>query len=260
MRGYATTTPYNPNVMKRLTRVVWVGLLCLASPHGSPPVHGAAGGTVLGILQAELQRNYQVLKQAAGAGVFHRLHGVTTSAAPASSPPTARCSAATSSGAGLRTVEVRVGDYLLDNTHPIRGDTGAASPRISRVTLPLTDDEKPMQLALWRATDRTFKQASEALTRVKTNVASKIKEEDPAPDFSREEAADPQRQPASYTLDTAQWEARLRRISAPFADDPLVLRSEVSLSVCVRQSLLHQQRRHRRSPPATSRAACSSRR
>ena len=36
--------------------------------------------------------------------------------------------------------------------------------------------------------------------------------------------------PSSYTLDTAQWEARLRRLSAPFADDPTVLRSEVSLS------------------------------
>ena len=66
---------------------------------------------------------------------------------------------------------------------------------------------------------------------MKTNVASKIKEEDPAPDFSREEAQTHTDTPSSYTLDTPQWEARLRRISAPFADDPLVLRSEVSLSV-----------------------------
>ena len=37
--------------------------------------------------------------------------------------------------------------------------------------------------------------------------------------------------PVTYTLDTKAWEARLRRISAPFADQPLVFRSEVSLSV-----------------------------
>ena len=61
------------------------------------------------------------------------------------------------------TVEVRVGDYDLDNTHPIRGDSRAMGPRVSRVALPLTDDEQPIRLALWRATDRTFKQASEAL-------------------------------------------------------------------------------------------------
>jgi predicted Zn-dependent protease len=98
------------------------------------------------------------------------------------------------------------------------------------VTVPLTDEEAPLRLALWRATDRTFKQASQALTRVKSNVASKIKEEDPAPDFSREAAETHSDTPPGYKLDTAQWEGRLRRISAPFGDDPLVLRSEVSLS------------------------------
>jgi len=125
---------------------------------------------------------------------------------------------------------VRVGDYFLDNTHPIRGDR-APGPRVSQVSLPLTDEEKPIRLALWRATDRSFKQASEALTRVKTNVAAKVKEEDPAPDFSREDIQTYTGEPVAYTVDTKAWETRLRRISAPFADQPFVFRSEVSLSV-----------------------------
>jgi predicted Zn-dependent protease len=104
-------------------------------------------------------------------------------------------------------------------------------PRVSRIALPLTDDEPAIRLALWRATDRTYKQASEALIRVKTNVAAKVKEEDPAPDFSREEPQTYTGETASYSLDSKAWEARLRRISAPFADDPLVFRSDVSLSV-----------------------------
>jgi len=215
--------------MKRLTLVVWVGLLCLASPHGSPRLHGASGGTPLGILHAELQRNYQVLSKQSVPAYFigYTMYDERSTSLVASNGALQRSD---EQRGRFGTVEVRVGDYLLDNTHPIRGDSGAASPRISRVTLPLTDEDKPMQLALWRATDRTYKQASEALTRVKTNVASKIKEEDPAPDFSREDAQTHNDGPSSYTLDTAQWEARLRRISAPFADDPAVLRSEVSLS------------------------------
>ena len=100
------------------------------------------------------------------------------------------------------TVEVRVGDYQLDNTHPIRGDARAMSPRLVQVSLPLTDDEKPIRLALWRATDRSYKQASEALTRVRTNVAAKVQDENPAPDFSREEKQDHAEGPASYSLDT----------------------------------------------------------
>jgi predicted Zn-dependent protease len=102
---------------------------------------------------------------------------------------------------------------------------------VNQVSLPLTNEERPIRLALWRATDRSFKQASEALTRVKTNVAAKVKEQDPAPDFSREDAQTFTGEPASFALDTGAWEARLRRVSAPFGDDPLVFRSEVSLSV-----------------------------
>ncbi len=129
------------------------------------------------------------------------------------------------------TVEVRVGDYELDNTHPIRGDARAMSPRLVQVSLPLTDDEKPMRLALWRATDRSYKQASEALTRVRTNVAAKVQDDNPAADFSREDRQEHTSAPATYSLDKAEWEGRLRRVSAVFSDDPLVLRSQVSLSV-----------------------------
>ena len=129
------------------------------------------------------------------------------------------------------TVEVRVGDYGLDNTHPMRGDARAISPRLVQTSLPLADDEKPIRQALWRATDRSYKQASEALTRVRTNVAAKVQAEDPAPDFSREERHEHVGPAASYSLDTTAWEGRLRRVSAVFNEDPLILRSQVSLSV-----------------------------
>ena len=126
---------------------------------------------------------------------------------------------------------MRVGDYVLDNTHPMRGDARAMSPRLMQVSLPLTDDEKPIRQALWRATDRSYKQASEALTRVRTNVAAKVQDENPAPDFSREEKQEHYGGVAGYTLDVRGWEARLRRVSAVFAEDPLILRSQVSLTV-----------------------------
>jgi TldD protein len=216
--------------MKRLTLVVCAALLCLASPQGSQPIQGASVGTTLGILQTELQRNYGVLKREAVPVYFigYTLHDEHTTSLVASDGALQHSD---EQRGRFATVEVRVGDYTLDNTHPIRGDAAAVSPRSNRVTIPLTDEDKPMRLALWRATDRSSKQASEAMTRVKTNVASKIKEEDPAPDFSHEDVQTFSDTPASYRLDTAQWEARLRRISAPFAEDPLVFRSEVSLSV-----------------------------
>jgi TldD protein len=220
--------------MKDYKRVVCVAVLCLVAAQGAAPglvvVHGATDTRALAILQTELQRNFQALKKQDAPAYFisYTLHDMRSTRLGASFGALQRNDEYHSRFA---TVEVRVGDYALDNTHPIRGDARAMGPRVSKVSLPLTDDETPIRLALWRATDRTFKQASEALTRVKTNVAAKVKEEDPAPDFSHEDSQTYASDPVSYTLDTKAWEARLRRISAPFADDPLVFRSDVSLSV-----------------------------
>jgi TldD protein len=218
--------------MKDYKRAVCVAVLCFVAPRGSGPVdvHGAADTRALAILQAELQRNFQTLKKQDAPAYFmsYTLHDTRSTRLGASFGALQRDDQYHSRFA---TVEVRVGDYALDNTHPIRGDARAMGPRVSKIALPLTDDDTPIRLALWRATDRTFKQASEALTRVKTNVAAKVKEEDPAPDFSREDPQTYASDPVSYTLDAKAWEARLRRISAPFADDPLVFRSDVSLAV-----------------------------
>ncbi len=218
--------------MKDYQRVLWVAVLCVVAAQGSSPVvvHGAVDTRALAILQSELQRNFQALKKQDAPAYFisYTMHDTRSTRMGASFGALHRNDEYHSRFA---TVEVRVGDYSLDNTHPIRGDTRAMGPRVSKVALPVTDDDTPIRLALWRATDRTFKQASEALTRVKTNVAAKVKEEDPAPDFSREDPQTYTSDPVSYTLDTKAWEARLRRVSAPFADDPLVFRSDVSLSV-----------------------------
>ena len=216
--------------MKRPALAVVATALCFATGPAAPPIHGAADARTFSILQSELQRNFQILKKQESPAYFiaYTVHDSHSAILEASIGALQRSD---ESHNRFATVEVRVGDYFLDNTHPVRGDNRAPSPRVSQIALPLTDEEKPIRLALWRATDRTFKQASEALTRVKTNVAAKVKEEDPAPDFSREDPQTYNGEPASYSLDTKAWEGRLRRISAPFADDPLVFRSEVSLSV-----------------------------
>ena len=202
-------------------------LVCLVEGVGAQSPGQSA---IIGILKSELSRNVDVLKRQPVPAYYaaYALHDSRSTQILASFGAIDRSD---ENRQRFATVEVRVGDYQLDNTHPIRGDARANSPRLMQVSLPLTDDEKPIRLALWRATDRGYKQASEALTRVRTNVAAKVQDENPAPDFSREEKQDHSEGPASYSLDTAAWEARLRRVSAVFSEDPLVLRSQVSLTV-----------------------------
>ncbi len=216
--------------MRRFALGAVATVLGLATGPASVPIRGAADTRAFSILQSELQRNFQVLSKQDAPAYFmsYTLHDARATTLSAS---VGALQSSNESRIRFATVEVRVGDYFLDNTHPIRGDARAARPRVSQVSLPLTDEEKPIRLALWRATDRTFKRASEALTRVRTNVAAKVKEEGPAPDFSREDVQTYLGEPVTYTVDTRAWEARLRRISAPFADEPLVFLSKVSLSI-----------------------------
>ncbi len=216
--------------MTSARRLAGAVTLCLVSASGAAPVRGAASPPSLALLKSELQRNFQVLRTQTSPAYYvsYTMHDTHESRVSASFGALQRSDDGRSRSA---TVEVRVGDYALDSTHPLRGDTRANSPRLNEIALPLTDEEPAIRLALWRATDRAFKQASEALTRVKTNVAAKVKEEDPSPDFSREDPQVSVSDPVSYTLDAKTWEARLRRVSAPFAEDPLIFRSDVSLSV-----------------------------
>ena len=213
---------------KRLLKLLLVLLLCLAAWPGLQTVGIAQGDALLTFLQSELLRNAQVLQKEPAPAYFvsYTVHDERATRIVASFGALQRSDDGRSR---IASVQVRVGDYLVDNTHPIRGEFGQSPSGLMRIALPLTNDERPIRLALWRATDRAFKQASQALTRVKTNIASKVKEEDPSPDFSREDPQVYVSKPAEYSLDTKLWEARLRRVSAAFAEDPLVFRSDVSL-------------------------------
>ena len=120
-------------------------------------VEGAAAQspvTLMSIMQAELSRNVDVLKQQA-VPAYYAAYTMYDSRSTQILASFGAIDRSDESRQRFATVEVRVGDYQLDNTHPIRGDARAMSPRLAQVGLPLSDDEKPIRQALWRATDRT---------------------------------------------------------------------------------------------------------
>jgi predicted Zn-dependent protease len=221
--------------MTKLRFLTVAVLVCVVEGAAAQSPRTAAGradgpDAIVGILQSELIRNIEVLKQQPVPAYYaaYTLHDSRHTQITASFGAIDRSD---ENRQRFATVEVRVGDYQLDNTHPIRGEARALSPRLVQVSLPMSDEEKPIRLALWRATDRGYKQASEALTRVRTNVAAKVQDENPAADFSREDKQEHATDTVTYSIDTPAWEARLRRVSAAFSEDPMVLRSQVSLTV-----------------------------
>jgi len=127
-------------------------------------------------------------------------------------------------------VDVRVGDYKLDNTHQLLDRYSALGRNTVFARLPQEDDDYALRSILWLKTDEAYKRAAEQLTKVQANAKVKVKADDPSDDFSREAAAQYLEMPAALVVDRAGWENRLRTLSAAFRKQPEILDGTVSLA------------------------------
>ncbi len=120
--------------------------------------------------------------------------------------------------ARLLDVDVRVGDYRLDNTHRLRGDgaTDYTGGYTQPVSLPIEDDVDAIKSAIWLKTDEKYKEAVKRLIHVQTNRAVKVEEEDQSADFSRETPQVASLPPVRLKLNAAAWEKKVRELSAVF--------------------------------------------
>jgi TldD protein len=129
-------------------------------------------------------------------------------------------------------VDLRVGDYALDNTHQIRG--GGAGARFSRssggtASVALENDPAAIKHTLWQATDRAFKSAVERFQRVKTDLKTTVEEENKAHDFSREEPSVSTEADVELALDREIWAQRIRNVSKLAREYPLIYDSTVAV-------------------------------
>ena len=114
-------------------------------------------------------------------------------------------------------IDLRVGDYAFDNTHQVRGSPTNWSDRYSMIEIPIEDDPDAIRSVLWYHTDKKYKRAIEQLTTVKTNVQVKVEEEDQSDDFSKESVERYVEDVASFDISRDEWEAKLKKYTAPFA-------------------------------------------
>ncbi len=132
-------------------------------------------------------------------------------------------------------IDLRVGDYALDNTRKMRGQFGRSdrADRFSFVAIPIEDDPDAIRAILWAETDARFKRARERLTRIRTNIQVTVEQEDRSADFSREPAVELYETPATLDLDRTEWEERVRRFSAPLAAHGEIYRGRAALLATV---------------------------
>ena len=130
------------------------------------------------------------------------------------------------------TVEVRVGDYKLDNTNFFSMNfnmSGMVQVFNGTTQLPLDDDYKELRRQIWLATDATYKKAVEDLSKKRAALENKV-DTDETPDFTKENPAVTTVDVPAAHADRGQWEAMARSLSGLFRQMPDVYTSTISFS------------------------------
>src|SRR3989442_3668201 len=111
----------------------------------------------------------------------------------------------------LLDVDVRVGDYQLDNTHQIRGQRGTnTGPNFTYpVLMPIDDDVDALRSVIWLETDQKYKAAVVRFIQGKANRAIKDDEADTTADMSLESKQTATLPLSAINVNVRDWENRL---------------------------------------------------
>lgn len=131
-------------------------------------------------------------------------------------------------------IDLRVGDYAMDNTHEIRGGLPSnLLANVSTAAVPVDNDPDAIRAILWYQTDQRYKRALEQFTRVKTNAEVKVAQEDQSDDFSHEQSQQYTEPLADVHVDRGVWEEKIRKYTAPFAKYANIYGATATLSASV---------------------------
>lgn len=120
-------------------------------------------------------------------------------------------------------VNIRVGDFKLDNTNGRGGATNS-------VRLPVEDDIDAIKSSIWLTTDGAYKNAVDTFIRIKTQKETSVADEYPADNFSPVTPQVSINPNVKVTVNKADWENRLRKLSAIFKNYPEIYNATVSFT------------------------------
>ena len=182
---------------------------------------------VLEALQAELQRSMTVLGKEPVPPYFLS-YEVTEQDTASVSASFGKLTHSSRKRRRFLDIDLRVGDYALDNSRQLRGVRNRA--RRSYAWVPLDDAADAIRNVAWLETDRRYKRALEQFTKVQTDVEVKVDAEDRSGDFSLAKPRKDIGEVAQLSVDRAVWEAKVRRYTAPFAAHDNIYGASANLS------------------------------
>jgi predicted Zn-dependent protease len=195
---------------------IFVFLTTISSFSRATVEEKAVASPVLAAMKTELTRSFEALKKQPVAPYFLCYEITETRTVRIGASFGALKSSDVYSNRRLD-IDLRVGDYALDNTHPLRDQARFGRRPRDFMPVPVEDDAGAIAAVLWYNTERAYKAAVEDLTKVRTDVQVKVEAEDSSSDFSREPAQRYIGEMVDLDLERSRWEEKVRRYTAPFA-------------------------------------------
>lgn len=138
---------------------------------------------------------------------------------------------------------VKVGDYQVDNTHPVKQggmympDRGFNAPH----PLPLENEPLAIEFAIWNATQDGYREALSAYKRVKSSSSESQNSTSTAPDFSKEQPSvffEAPLSSAENLIDKTKWESVLKKYSSLFLKNPDIILGEANFNFNIQRQHL----------------------
>ncbi len=129
-------------------------------------------------------------------------------------------------------VALRIGDYLIDNTHPAdeQAEMFMGYVHMQDAELPLDDNEEVIATQIWKVTDAEYRRTLKEYANVKNILATK-KPTKSIPDFSKEKVEQYYEEPVpkiETVFNKEQWEQKTRQYSKLFLGEASIVSADVS--------------------------------
>src|SRR5262245_25133976 len=199
--------------------VLLLGLAIVAKPA---PAQKPAPSPVSQALEQELKRASETLKQKGNPAPYFISYAVRENESLDIAASLGALRSSEKNNSRLLDIDVRVGDYDLDNTHQIRGQRGGGGAQAFSypVLMPVDNDVDALRSVIWLETDRKYKAAVERFIQVKANRTIKVEEEDTSADMSRQTVETAKLSPVALNVNATNWERKLKIFSAVFSKHP----------------------------------------
>jgi predicted Zn-dependent protease len=179
-------------------------------------------------MKRELQRSYETLRKSPLPPYFLS-YQLTDNRAISVASSFGSLIQSSDSRTRLLDLDLRVGDYQVDNTHSIEdGNFAQTQYGQFHAPVPLEDDPQVLAVALWLQTDRHYKMAKQRYEAVKTANHMQKPKEDLSPDFSAAPGEKYSEPLAELHFDRAKWEQKIREYGQGFLGNPDMVDASVN--------------------------------